>query len=294
MRDPSALLIHSLTTFISTSIYQTTRSIRFISIQSIDSIIIITMAKKRKQPTETTETTNQPPSNSISTNESTITSTNNNNHNISDGRYRNKSRLLLLSSRSTTARYRHLLEDLHTLLPHAKKESKLDVTKNDKGGFGAAINEIAEMNRCSSVAFLEVRKRGMDGYLWLGHTGHVEGTGSAGAVNTDTLTAPTFTPGPSAKFHITNIHTMDELKLTGNCMKGSRPILSFDQAFDSQEPELAHLKLVRHLMMQVFGTPRGHPRSKPFVDRVMAFYYGDGKVSWLVCLLCFVVICLFV
>ena len=45
----------------------------------------------------------------------------------SDGRYQNKQRLLVLSSRGVTARYRHLLEDLRTLLPHSKKESKLDV-----------------------------------------------------------------------------------------------------------------------------------------------------------------------
>lgn len=84
--------------------------------------------------------------------------------------------------------------------------------------------------------------------------------------------------GPSVKFHITNIHTMDELKLTGNCMKGSRPILSFDSQFDSDEPQLQHLKIIKHLMIDTFGTPRGHPKSKPFVDRVMGFYYADGKV----------------
>jgi len=85
------------------------------------------------------------------------------------------------------------------------------------------------------------------------------------------------TGGPSIKFHITNIHTMDELKMTGNCMKGSRPILSFDKAFDSVD----HLKLVKHLFVDVFGTPRGHPKSKPFVDRVMSFHYADGKVRFL-------------
>jgi ribosome biogenesis protein BRX1 len=67
---------------------------------------------------------------------------------------------------------------------------------------------------------------------------------------------------------------MDELRLTGNCMKGSRPILTFDESFDT----LAHLKLLKELFTIVFGTPRGHPKSKPFVDRVMAFYYADKKV----------------
>jgi ribosome biogenesis protein BRX1 len=75
---------------------------------------------------------------------------------------------------------------------------------------------------------------------------------------------------------VENVHTMDELRLTGNSMKGSRPILSFDTNFDT----LAHLKILKCLFMDVFGTPRGHPKSKPFADRVMGFYYADGKVCY--------------
>jgi ABC-type proline/glycine betaine transport system substrate-binding protein len=37
---------------------------------------------------------------------------------------------------------------------------------------------------------------------------------------------------------------------------------------------------VKELFIDVFGTPRGHPKSKPFVDRVMAFYYADKKVCY--------------
>ena len=40
---------------------------------------------------------------------------------------------------------------------------------------------------------------------------------------------------------------MDELKLTGNHLKGSRPVLSFDAAFDA-EP---HLQLIREMLTQV-------------------------------------------
>ncbi len=180
----------------------------------------------------------------------------------SDGRYHNKQRCLILSSRGVTSRFRHLLEDLRTLIPHNKKESKLDVSKNQAGGIGAAVNEIAEMRGCNSVLFLECRKK-LDAYLWVGHTG----VGSGGT-----------TSGPSAKFLIENIHTMDELRLTGNCMKGSRPILSFDDNFDQRE----ELKLLKCLFIDVFGAPRGHPKSKPFVDRVMGFYFADGKVSLIV------------
>jgi len=35
--------------------------------------------------------------------------------------------------------------------------------------------------------------------------------------------------------HVQNVHTMDELKMTGNCLKGSRGLLSFDQGFEETE-----------------------------------------------------------
>jgi ribosome biogenesis protein BRX1 len=47
--------------------------------------------------------------------------------------------------------------------------------------------------------------------------------------------------GPSAKFQVENVHTMRELKLTGNCLRGSRPLLSFDRNFEN-EPHYAVLK----------------------------------------------------
>ena len=169
---------------------------------------------------------------------------------VSDGRYRNKQRCLVLCSRGVTARYRHLLEDLRTLLPHHKKESKLDPGKHT--GMGQAVNDICELRGCNTVLFLECRKR-QDAYMWIGRS----------------------KVGPSVKFHVSNLHTMDELRLTGNCMKHSRPVLSFDESFG----RLDHLKLLKELFVEVFGTPRGHPKCKPFVDRVMCFFYADNRVS---------------
>lgn len=173
---------------------------------------------------------------------------------VSDGRYRNKQRCLVLCSRGVTARYRHLLEDLRTLIPHHKKESKLDAGNESTG---KAVADICEMRGCNTVLFLECRKH-QDAYLWMGRTGGQS-------------------PGPSVRFHVTNIHTMDELRLTGNCMKHSRPILSFDSNFG----KLEHLKLLKEIFIDVFGTPLGHPKSKPFVDRVMAFYFADNRVRYL-------------
>lgn len=92
------------------------------------------------------------------------------------------------------------------------------------------VNEIAEMKSCNQTIYLECRKR-QDLYMYLGKTPQ----------------------GPSAKFQLVNVHTMDELKLTGNCMLGSRPLLNFDSGFDSTP----HWQVIRTLLADAFGTPRG-------------------------------------
>jgi len=138
------------------------------------------------------------------------------------------------------------MEDLRTLLPHSKKDVKLD-QKDEL----FAVNEICEMKSCNNCIFFEVRKK-LDLYMWLSKPPN----------------------GPSAKFLVQNIHTMDELKLTGNCLKGSRPLLTFDKNFDS-EP---HLLLLKELFIQAFGTPNRHPKSKPFIDHVFCFSIVDKRI----------------
>ncbi|KAL1915043.1 uncharacterized protein VTP21DRAFT_7748 [Calcarisporiella thermophila] len=166
----------------------------------------------------------------------------------SDGKdkQRNKQRVLVLSSRGINFRQRHLLNDLEAIMPHSKKDSKLDA-KSQLG----VLNELAELNNCNNCIFFEVRKR-QDLYLWMSKTPN----------------------GPSVKFHVQNIHTMDELKMTGNCLKGSRPLLSFDKTFDS-EP---HWMLLKELFSQMFGVPRGARRSKPFFDHILTFTVADNRI----------------
>lgn len=67
---------------------------------------------------------------------------------------------------------------------------------------------------------------------------------------------------------------MEELNFIGNCLKGSRPILSFDAAFEKQ----AHLRVIKELMTQIFGVPKSARKTKPFVDHVMGFTVADGKI----------------
>lgn len=49
--------------------------------------------------------------------------------------------------RSVARRYRHLMNDIIALIPHSKKDSKLD-TKNDR----QVINEVADMKVCGVFA----------------------------------------------------------------------------------------------------------------------------------------------
>jgi len=67
---------------------------------------------------------------------------------------------------------------------------------------------------------------------------------------------------------------MEELHFTGNCLKGSRPILSFDASFD-KEP---HLRVLKELFLHIFGVPKGARKAKPFIDHVMGFTLADGKI----------------
>ncbi|CAJ0579646.1 unnamed protein product, partial [Mesorhabditis spiculigera] len=69
---------------------------------------------------------------------------------------------------------------------------------------------------------------------------------------------------------------MDELKLTGNCLKASRPILSFDSTFEGKP----HLELIKQTLTQVFSTPEHHPRSQPFVDHVFTFSISPDEKIW--------------
>ena len=87
-----------------------------------------------------------------------------------------KQRVLMLTSRNVSHRVRHLMKDLHTMLPHAKVEAKID----ERRDFSAA-NEMAEMRSANKIMLLECRRKS-DMYMWLAGT----------------------PKGPSMRFQITN------------------------------------------------------------------------------------------
>ncbi|GJP74128.1 hypothetical protein CLOP_g4760 [Closterium sp. NIES-67] len=160
-----------------------------------------------------------------------------------------KEKVLVLSSRGIVYRYRHLMEDIVSLLPHSKKEPKVDVARGRL--LNEALSELMDLRSCSLCLFFEMRKQ-RDLYLWL----------SKGPA------------GPSVKFLVSAVHTMEELKLTGNHLKGSRPFLTFSPSFD----RLPFLSLLKELFIQTFATPKGHRKSKPFYDHVLTFTYLDNRI----------------
>lgn len=163
-----------------------------------------------------------------------------------NGVRKNKQRVLIVPSRGVTFLHRHLIGDLANMLPHARKDAKFDSKSKLY-----QLCELAELHNCNNVLFFEARK-GKDLYLWLSRVPN----------------------GPTIKFHCQNIHTMDQLNFVGNCLKGSRPVLSFDASFE-KEP---HLRVIKQLFLQTFGVPEGARRSKPFIDHVMSFTLADGKI----------------
>lgn len=70
------------------------------------------------------------------------------------------------------------------------------------------------------------------------------------------------------------VYTMGELKMTGNCLRGSRPLLSFDENFTTH----AHYSLLKELLTQIFGVPNHHPKSQPFFDHVYTFTVLDNRI----------------
>jgi len=69
--------------------------------------------------------------------------------------------------------------------------------------------------------------------------------------------------------------TLEELNLTGNCLRGARPILCFDNSFSAP-----HWQVIKELLTQIFGTPNQHPKSQPFIDRVSSFAVLDNRIWW--------------
>ncbi|KAG8492454.1 hypothetical protein CXB51_009577 [Gossypium anomalum] len=149
--------------------------------------------------------------------------------------FRNKEKVMVTCSRRINYRYRHLMLNLVSVLPHCKKDNKVESRSSE----GATLNELIEL-------------RGNINYMWMAKS----------------------PSGPSVKFLVNAVHTMEELKLTGNHLKGSRPLLTFSSNFKKD----AHWKLLKEMIIQIFGTPKEHRKSKPYHDHVFVFSIVDDHI----------------
>ncbi|CAD7954714.1 unnamed protein product [Amoebophrya sp. A25] len=165
----------------------------------------------------------------------------------SDPNWRNKQRTLLFSTRGISGQHRHLMEDLKKMMPHHKLESKFEKREDF-----SVVNEVAELKSCNNVLFFEARGKRQDLYLHVARVPH----------------------GPTVKFQVLNVHTSGEVRLSGNCLQFSRALLTFDAPFDT----VPHLQLIKELFTQSLGAPRNHPKSKPFHDHALSFFYADKKI----------------
>ena len=130
--------------------------------------------------------------------------------------WKNRQRTLIVCSRGIAGRMRHLVQDLQEMLPNTKRESKIN-----RKDAGSVIDDVCFELSCNNFLFFEQHKM-QDLFMWASKSPN----------------------GPSVKFLVSNIHTSDELKLAGNCLKFSRPLLSFDKNFDNH----THLKLMKEML----------------------------------------------
>lgn len=158
-----------------------------------------------------------------------------------------KKKVLVICSRGVTSANIELVEDLLKILPHSKKDNKFD-----KSEPLSTLVEVAELSGCAHCLYFEARKM-KDLYMWCGA---VQGA------------------GPSAKFLVQQVRPMSDPRLTGNCLLGSRPVLSFDGGFDGSTTH----QVLRGLLSTIFAPPKGHPKSKPFHDHVISFSLLGGRI----------------
>lgn len=157
----------------------------------------------------------------------------------------NRQRTLVVLSRNARNNERQLAKELTRLMCHSKTDSVLE-----KGDIFPQLSELCRLRSCQNCLYFEQKKGEV--YLWIAR--HPE--------------------GPSLKFRLSDIVLAENTKFHGNCLRASRPILSFDAAF-LRTPELA---LAKNLLVDTFNIPKNHPKSMPFFDKVFAFGVSDGRI----------------
>jgi ribosome biogenesis protein BRX1 len=161
----------------------------------------------------------------------------------------NKQKTLLIASRGLTSKNRHLIQNLHDLLPNTKNQHTLDTKKN----LNSQLPELATIYNCNNILYFENRKH-QDLYLWISKNPN----------------------GPTVKFLLQDVHTALEQQFLGNCLKGSRPIVLFDKSFNTQDQY--ENMIFKELLSHTFGVSPNSRKLKPFIDHITMFSLIDGKI----------------
>ncbi|KAL7670901.1 hypothetical protein ACOME3_005817 [Neoechinorhynchus agilis] len=166
--------------------------------------------------------------------------------------YVNRQKILVVCSRKISYIGRHLSLNLLRMMPHAIAEPKLDTKRN----LSNTMKSLADSrSNTTGIMYFEMRKK-QDLYMWM----------------------CIYPKGPTVKFLVQNIHTMQELRLTGNCLKSSRPIICFDSHFEEGGPQTI---LLKEILTRVFSTPAFHPHSQPFFDHSITFKLIVEGGNWI-------------
>lgn len=161
--------------------------------------------------------------------------------------WRNRQRVLVVASRGVSNAERIIMNNIISLLPHSKKECKIERKVAIE-----ELNEICFNHSCTNCVYFEHRKR--EFIMWV-------------------FRSP---EGPTLKFQLNQIHALDEPKMAGNCLRYSRPLLNFDKTFDDETTP--HLGLIKEMFVNVFNTPKNHPKSKPFYDHITSFMNSNNNI----------------
>lgn len=151
-------------------------------------------------------------------------------------------RPLMITKKGASFKSITILEDLIKMVPHSRRDTP--VLKSEMHD----LEIVASDDRCDTIFLLETNNK-TDSYFWAARTHE----------------------GPSVRMAMREGVSIRDLRQLGNCLKGSRPIITIDPEL-KQHPQT---NLATELLIRVFSVPKGNLNAKPFVDHVLSFVYVD-------------------
>ena len=158
----------------------------------------------------------------------------------------NRQRVLLIGSKCLRKNEAQLLTELSSLLAHSKRDCRVE-----KRNSRSSIEESCQSRNCENFIYLEQRKNSSN--LYIGKN-----------------------KGPTVKFQLCDFRTAEDQNFVGNCLRHSRPLLSFGSVFAKNSPHI----LLRNILVDIFNIPKNHPKAQPFFDKVFSFELVDNSIEF--------------